>query len=206
MEQTNSLELELKNIAINIMADESLKDINTLKTLTLKLYDKLCILDYQQQQTLKENTSYDSLELITAPKANATIIQNDEQTQTDNFEQLLEDFKDIPEFEPIIGTSNFSNQEDLVKTNNTNDNLSLNDKLNREIKIGLNDKLTYIKYLFQEDSKKYLEVMKYLKECQHPSEAIHYIEKLKFEYNNWEGKLAIEKRFLSSVLRKFKGS
>lgn len=116
--------------------------------------------------------------------------KENESATTIEFENLTADFADIPEFEPI---------EEAQKRK------SLNDKLKaRSLQIGLNDKLAFIKHLFDGKSEDYDRVISQINTTKSLNEAHKLIDEfIKPDYNNWDGKEAIEERFMELVEGKF---
>lgn len=81
---------------------------------------------------------------------------------------------------------------------------SLNDRLKKGISFGLNDRLIFIKQLFAGDKSDYDRVISQLNTFDNWSEAEIFLqETVKPDYQNWEGKKEIEKRFLVGLQRKF---
>ncbi|WP_411766218.1 hypothetical protein [Winogradskyella sp. A3E31] len=107
-------------------------------------------------------------------------------------EITLENFADIPEFEPI---------EEAQKREAEKKSRSLNDKLKgKGLHIGLNDKLAFIKHLFDGKSEDYHRVVGQINTQNSVKEAHKFLlEMVKPDYNNWEGKEEYEERFLQIV-------
>ena len=110
------------------------------------------------------------------------------------FDALVSEFKDIPEFEPI-------NQEKLKE-----EQLSLNDSLKQGvINIGLNDKIAFLNQLFSGDNKDYENVLAQLNSFTSLGEAEEFLAKeVKPNYNNWEGKTDLEERLMEILATRFK--
>lgn len=109
-----------------------------------------------------------------------------------HLEDITAGFENVPVFEPL--------SED-----NENQRKSLNDKLkNGGLNIGLNDKLAFIKHLFNGKIEDYERVLSQIKTSSSFKEAAHLInERVKPDYNNWEGKEEFEERFLTIIERNF---
>ncbi|GAB4153498.1 MAG: hypothetical protein Tsb0033_00120 [Winogradskyella sp.] len=119
-----------------------------------------------------------------------------EKPTTIEFENISNDFADIPEFEPIEEAQR--RQAEAAKK-------SLNDKLKgKGLQIGLNDKLAFIKHLFEGKNEDYDRVISQINTTDSLSEARKLIfDMVKPDYNNWEGKEEYEERFIEIVEGKF---
>ena len=72
------------------------------------------------------------------------------------------------------------------------------------INIGLNDKIAFTKSLFDGSEEDYSRVVSQLQTCSSLDEAFNFLENIvKPDYNNWEGKEEIEKRFLKCIESNF---
>lgn len=110
-----------------------------------------------------------------------------------DFEELTEDFKETPIFEPVI------------KNGASNGKKSLNDKLKtKSLNIGLNDKIAFIKHLFNGKAEDYDRVISQLNTIYNFNDAKRFIDTMvKPDYNNWVGKQEFEERFLEIIETKF---
>lgn len=119
-----------------------------------------------------------------------------ETATTIEFENITSDFTEMPEFEPI---------EDAQKRETENAKKSLNDKLKgKRLQIGLNDKLAFIKHLFEGKNEDYDRVISQINTAHSLGEARKLIlEIVKPDYNNWDGKVEYEERFIEIVESKF---
>jgi hypothetical protein len=119
-----------------------------------------------------------------------------QQYNENDFEQLTAGFKDIPIFEPVTKTKNYT-IEDAKK--------SLNDTLKGQgLTIGLNDKLAFIKHLFDNNSKDFERVLSQINTSETIDEAKILIQDIiKPDYNHWEGKEEFEERFIEIIESKF---
>ncbi|MGM0635357.1 MAG: hypothetical protein ACQESK_04785 [Bacteroidota bacterium] len=81
---------------------------------------------------------------------------------------------------------------------------SLNEQLKRGIKIGLNDRIAFTKQLFDGNVSDYNRVLSQLNTMETFADAKNFLEQaVKPEYKNWEGKEAVEERFLSIIEARF---
>jgi hypothetical protein len=123
------------------------------------------------------------------------VIPNGKSTKNE-LEELVADFQEMPEFEPLTKATERS-AENVKK--------SLNDKLKKTgFAIGLNDKLAFIKHLFEGKSEEYERVLSQINTSQTFEEANTLIQNIiKPDYNHWEGKNEFEARFMEIVESKF---
>lgn len=119
-------------------------------------------------------------------------------SNTDDFESLTADFKNIPEFDPV------SDKRQTI-IDEVKKSLSLNDKIKKGgLHIGLNDKIAFIKHLFDGSREDYDRVLSQINTADNFKEAKNLIQKIvKPEYNDWEGKEDFEERFMEIIERKF---
>lgn len=112
---------------------------------------------------------------------------------TDDFEKLTADFKNMPVFDPVPSSAS----NGYVKK-------SLNDKLKNGLNIGLNDKIAFIKHLFDGHREDYDRVLSQINTSSSLDEAINLIQNIvKPDYNNWLGKEDFEERFMNIIEGKF---
>ncbi|SDS34638.1 hypothetical protein [Gramella sp. MAR_2010_147] len=109
-----------------------------------------------------------------------------------DFRNIGVDYDNLPDFEPV---------NHVEKTSKPR---SLNDRLKKGINIGLNQRLSYIKHLFGGDTADYNRVLSQLNTFTSLEEARKFIDKVvKPDYNNWEGKVEYEERFMAHIENKF---
>ncbi|SDB61223.1 hypothetical protein SAMN03097699_2582 [Flavobacteriaceae bacterium MAR_2010_188] len=113
-----------------------------------------------------------------------------------DFDSLTEDFKEMPEFDPVH-TSKTEKDPNFKR--------SINDKFKGGgIHIGLNDKLAFIKHLFNGKREDYDRVLSQLNTAENFDQAHRLIQnQVKPDYNNWKGKEDLEQRFLEIIESKF---
>ena len=86
----------------------------------------------------------------------------------------------------------------------THESKKLNESLVKGINIGLNDKIAFTKSLFDGSEEDYSRVVSQLQTYSSYDEAFDFLNKIvKPDYNNWEGKEEIEKRFLKYIENNF---
>lgn len=112
-----------------------------------------------------------------------------------DFDSIIEGFKDMPVFEPV------SNSQNGI----SNEKKSLNDTLKvGGLNIGLNDKIAFIKHLFDGKSEDYDRVLSQLNTFVAHENAQSFIQDVvKPDYNNWEDKDEFEARFMEIIEAKF---
>lgn len=239
------LESELISIAHRILKLKGKEDVNKLYDEVAKLYEKLTVLKFAQDNfeanipTIGSDSSFfgmldeafnnkvtDTIEVEDKVYINLDDVEDDEimepaietikdivaqmpqETQQvddifenaltkpeyvkNEFQDITEDFKDIPVFEPVT----------KVKDDNQK---SLNDKLKGNgLNIGLNDKLAFIKHLFNGKIKDYERVLSQLNTSSSFSDASHFIKNIiKPDYDDWLGKEEYEERFMEIIGDKF---
>lgn len=113
-----------------------------------------------------------------------------------SLEDYTNDYKNIPEFEPISKST---------VTSSDYEKKSLNDKIKSGVlKIGLNDKLAFIKHLFNNSNTDYERVLSQLNTLNTLPEASQFIQNIvKPDYNHWEGKEDYELRFMEIIESKY---
>ena len=90
------------------------------------------------------------------------------------------------------------------KVESSYESKNLNESLIKGINIGLNDKIAFTKSLFDGSEEDYSRVVSQLQTCSSLDEAFNFLENIvKPDYNNWEGKEEIEKRFLKCIESNF---
>ncbi len=110
--------------------------------------------------------------------------------EKNDLEEITADFAEMPVFEPLEKVEGKKSLNDTLK----NDTFS----------IDLNDKLAFINSLFEGKAEDYERVLSQLNTVSSLNEAIKLIQEMvKPEYNNWEGKEAIETRFMAIIENKF---
>jgi hypothetical protein len=112
-----------------------------------------------------------------------------------DLEEITAGFDKMPEFDPITEANDPKN----------NSKKSLNDQLKGNgLAIGLNDKLAFIKHLFEGKSEDYDRVVSQINSMNNFVDIKNLIEnKVKPDYNNWDGKEEYEARFMHLIESKF---
>ena len=189
----NLIKEELKSILKDL---EKIKENSNVDHLVLKFqkaYKRLIIFQYK---TENKNTIDES---------------NQKEVNTD-METINEIFTEIPdETKTEIDDDLFSSlasPEFVIKDDNTPEisfeSKKLNESLIKGINIGLNDKIAFTKSLFDGNEEDYTRVVSQLQTYSSWDEAYKFLNNIvKPDYNNWEGKEEIEKRFLKCIENNF---
>ena len=126
-------------------------------------------------------------------KTNELVTEISYQENTDKFEDLF---------------SSVANPEFITKEENKNqislESKKLNESLIKGFNIGLNDKIAFTKSLFEGNEEDYSRVVSQIQTYTSWDEAFNFLNNIvKPDYNNWEGKEEIEKRFLKCIESNF---
>jgi hypothetical protein len=144
---------------------------------------------------------------------NANIIGGSNQNEVNTAMETINDIvTEIPDettsesFEDLF--SSVANPEFITKEANINEisteSKKLNESLIKGINIGLNDKIAFTKKLFDGNEEDYSRVVSQLQTYSSWNEAFNFLNNIvKPDYNNWEGKEEIEKRFLKCIENNF---
>lgn len=228
---TASIIAHIKSLTVEIQ-HSNFEDIPKLKSKVLSLYEQLVVLEHTheldeaisntpivQQSDLTENLSkeaeiFDEADLkagleefplisniekaVEVPEVVSTEIKPEQPFSgpelLHELESITEGFE-LPEFEPASPTLN-SIQETPK---------SLNEVLNNSVQIGLNDRIAFINHLFDRNQEDYTRVISQVNTMQNADEVLSFINSfVKPEYEHWEGKEAMEERFVQVVLNRFK--
>ena len=145
----------------------------------------------------------------------------------DDFKSYGVSFDDLPHFEPKADDNTTPADDPKARSDDDNqpkakseppkpeaidsqlksssvEKKSLNDRLKKGIKIGLNDRIAFTKHLFGGSADDYNRVLSQLNTMSSFHEASSFIQNhIKPEYNSWDGKEAIEARFMEIIEHKF---
>ena len=184
---------ELKNILNDLEKINETSDINQIISKLQEVYKKLIIFQFK--------------------KENENIIEGSDQKEVNiGMETINEIVTEIPDETNIESVddlfSSVANPEFIIKENNDNEILNeskkLNESLIKGIKIGLNDKIAFTNSLFDGSEEDFSRVVSQLQTYSSWDEAFDFLNNIvKPDYNNWEGKEEIEKRFLKCIENNF---
>jgi hypothetical protein len=125
-----------------------------------------------------------------------------EMPETHAYEKLFETFEEMPSFEPknkdSLAKDSKSDIETVPEVKNINDHFAKN------LSIDLNDRLAFIKNLFDGDTNTYDKVLSQIVTFESWPEVSTFLEtQVKIEYNDWNDKEEIAKRFLTILKKHF---
>ena len=186
---------ELKDILNDLEKINETSDIDQIISKLQEFYKKLIIFQFKKEN---ENTIDGSN-------------QKEVNTAMETINEIVTEIPDERDIESVDDLfSSVANPEFIIKENNDNDNEILNEskKLNESlikgIKIGLNDKIAFTKGLFDGSEEDFSRVVSQLQTYSSWDEAFDFLNNIvKPDYNNWEGKEEIEKRFLKCIENNF---
>ena len=189
----NQIKEELGSILEDL---ENISDTSNIDQIMLKLqkvHKKLIIFQYKRED---ENL------IVGSDK-------NELNSATENIGEIAAEINDESNSERVDDLfSSVANPEFVIKENNShetsNESKKLNESLIKGINIGLNDKIAFTKSLFDGNEEDYSRVVSQLQTYSSWDEASNFLNNIvKPDYNNWEGKEEIEKRFFKCIENNF---
>ena len=189
----NQIKEELGSILEDL---ENISDTSNIDQIMLKLqkvHKKLIIFQYKRED---ENL------IVGSDK-------NELNSAMENIDEIAAEINDESNSERVDDLfSSVANPEFVIKENNphetSNESKKLNESLIKGINIGLNDKIAFTKSLFDGNEEDYSRVVSQLQTYSSWDEASNFLNNIvKPDYNNWEGKEEIEKRFLKCIESNF---
>lgn len=220
------LELELIKIANEILELEGQQDINAMHSVSRKLYEKLTILKFVEDNfdEVKPQIDDNAIEKKFEELANSFLDDNrnipesnphEEDIMIPGMETIKDMVKEMPKEESLEDLLSgilpdpvfikrdaeiLSPTEADVKLMNEQRKKSLNDKYRGTINIGLNDRIAFVKHLFDGNNEDYNRVLSQLNSLSSENEKRTFINQMvKPDHNNWEGKEEFENRFLELI-------
>ena len=184
---------ELKGILNDLEKINETSDIDQIISKLQEFYKKLIIFQFKKEN---ENTIDGSN-------------QKEVNTAMETINEIVTEIPDETNIESVDDLfSSVANPEFIIKENNDNEILNeskkLNESLIKGIKIGLNDKIAFTKGLFDGSEEDFSRVVSQLQTYSSWDEAFDFLNNIvKPDYNNWEGKEEIEKRFLKCIENNF---
>ena len=189
----NLIKDELKSILEDL---EKIKETSNVDHLVLKFqnaYKRLIIFQYK---TENKNIIVESnqKEVNTGMETiNEIVTEIPDETITERVDDLF---------------SSVTSPEFVMKENDIPEipyeSKKLNESLIKGFNIGLNDKIAFTKSLFDGNEEDYNRVVSQLQTYSSLDEAFKFLNHIvKPDYNNWEGKEEIEKRFLKYIENNF---
>tara|TARA_B100001250_G_C19674364_1_gene732960 strand:+ start:217 stop:795 length:579 start_codon:yes stop_codon:yes gene_type:complete len=189
----NEIKDELKSISGDLESINATSDIDKIISKVQELQKKLILFQFKKETKNLIGKS-NQKEVNTAIETiNEIVTEIPNQTNTENIEDLF---------------SSVSNPEFIMKeddeTEISNEPKKLNETLLKGINIGLNDKIAFTKGLFDGNEEDYSRVVSQLQTYSSWDEVYNFLNNIvKPDYNNWEGKEEIEKRFLKCIENNF---
>ena len=189
----NQIKEELGSILEDL---ENISDTSNIDQIMLKLqkvHKKLIIFQYKRED---ENL------IVGSDK-------NELNSAMENIDEIAAEINDESNSERVDDLfSSVANPEFVIKENNphetSNESKKLNESLIKGINIGLNDKIAFTKSLFDGNEEDYSRVVSQLQTYSSWDEASNFLNNIvKPDYNNWEGKEEIEKRFFKCIENNF---
>ena len=189
----NQIKEELGSILEDL---ENISDTSNIDQIMLKLqkvHKKLIIFQYKRED---ENL------IVGSDK-------NELNSAMENIDEIAAEINDESNSERVDDLfSSVANPEFVIKENNShetsNESKKLNESLIKGINIGLNDKIAFTKSLFDGNEEDYSRVVSQLQTYTSWDEASNFLNNIvKPDYNNWEGKEEIEKRFFKCIENNF---
>ena len=184
---------ELKGILKDLEKINETSDIDQIISKLQEFYKKLIIFQFKKEN---ENAIHGSN-------------QEEVNTAMETINEIVTEIPDETNIESVDDLfSSVANPEFIIKENNDNEILNeskkLNESLIKGIKIGLNDKIAFTKGLFDGSEEDFSRVVSQLQTYSSWDEAFNFLNSIvKPDYNNWEGKEEIEKRFLKCIENNF---
>ena len=184
---------ELKGILNDLEKINETSDIDQIISKLQEFYKKLIIFQFKKEN---ENTIHGSN-------------QKEVNTAMETINEIVTEIPDETNIESVDDLfSSVANPEFIIKENNDNEILNeskkLNESLIKGIKIGLNDKIAFTNSLFDGSEEDFSRVVSQLQTYSSWDEAFDFLNNIvKPDYNNWEGKEEIEKRFLKCIENNF---
>ena len=175
--------------------DHEILDKNLWKKQQAELKDVLDSLTGDEEKDISKDEDLEVAPMMETIKNMVT-----EMPEPHAYEKLFETFEEIPSFEP-------KNKDSLAKDSKLDietvpEVKNINDHFSKNLSIDLNDRLAFIKNLFDGDTNTYDKVLSQIVTFESWAEVSTFLEtQVKIEYNDWNDKEEIAKRF-STILKK----
>tara|TARA_A100001011_G_scaffold121428_1_gene128187 strand:- start:10302 stop:10877 length:576 start_codon:yes stop_codon:yes gene_type:complete len=184
---------ELKVILKDLETVNETSDIDKIISNFQELYKKMILFQFNKESEIVIGKAEQKEVNKAAEKTDELVTEISYQENTDNFEDLF---------------SSVANPEFITKEENKNqislESKKLNESLIKGINIGLNDKIAFTKSLFDGNEEDYSRVVSQIQTYTSWDEAFNFLNNIvKPDYNNWDGKEEIEKRFLKCIESNF---
>ena len=183
------------SVVQKMFLDHEILDKNLWKKQQAELKDELDSLTGSVEKDISQDEDLEDAAMMETIKNMVT-----EMPEPHAYEKLFETFEEIPSFEPknkdSLAKDSKSDIETVPEVKNINDHFAKN------LSIDLNDRLAFIKNLFDGDTNTYDKVLSQIVTFESWAEVSTFLEtQVKIEYNDWNDKEEIAKRF-STILKK----
>ena len=157
------------------------------------IYKKMILYQFKKENERLIGKTEQKEANIAMQKTDESSKESTNQEKTDNFEDL---------FSSVVNPEFISKEKNKAEI--SYESKKLNESLIKGIHIGLNDKIAFTKRLFDGNEEEYSRVVSQLQTYSSWDEAFNFLNNIvKPDYNNWEGKEEIEKRFLKCIESNF---
>ena len=157
------------------------------------IYKKMILYQFKKENESLIGKTEQKEANIAMEKTDESYKESTNQEKTDNFEDL---------FSSVVNPEFISKEKNKAEI--SYESKKLNESLIKGIHIGLNDKIAFTKRLFDGNEEEYSRVVSQLQTYSSWDEAFNFLNNIvKPDYNNWEGKEEIEKRFLKCIESNF---
>ena len=189
----NQIKDELKSILEDLESIDENSDLNQIVSKFQDFYKNLIVFQFKTENANIIGGSNQNEVNTTMETINEIVTEIPDETTSESLEDLFSSVAD-PEF--IMKEANINEISTESK--------KLNESLIKGINIGLNDKIAFTKNLFDGNEEDYSRVVSQLQTYSSWNEAFNFLNNIvKPDYNNWEGKEEIEKRFLKCIENNF---
>ena len=189
----NQIKDELKSILEDLESIDENSDLNQIVSKFQDFYKNLIVFQFKTENANIIGGSNQNEVNTTMETINEIVTEIPDETTSESLEDLFSSVAD-PEF--IMKEANINEISTESK--------KLNESLIKGINIGLNDKIAFTKSLFDGNEDDYSRVVSQLQTYSSWNEAFNFLNNIvKPDYNNWEGKEEIEKRFLKCIENNF---
>lgn len=156
-------------------------------------------------ETLTESTNKDAIQeenMEVVPVMETIKNMIPEMPEPEIYDQLFEVVEPPPTF--VTKPKNQDDSRRVSPTTSNQDRSNINDYFAKTLSIDLNDRLTFIKHLFEKDSKNYERVLEQVITFESWAEAASFIkEQVQPDYKNWKGKEEFVERFFTVLQKNF---
>lgn len=196
----NPIKKELNRLAHEILGQNDSVDTQDLLEKVQELYKQLVLIEHlETQETLTDSSPAEVVPVMETISEMVTEMPLEQESAAieDLFATVTNPVFIKKEEEKEQPVADQATQENTQRK-------SLNDFLGKGIQFGLNDRLAFIKNLFEGSAEDYQRVLSQVQTYSDWEEAQLFIqERIKPDYNNWEGKEEFEVRFLKCIESNF---